>query len=86
MSVSSEQLENGDFDAPAIDKLRDISNLTITLQSEYVWQRLTCDDMEAVIKSHDRLDVAMICEEKKGKWVKFHIPEEGESGAHVNGL
>ena len=42
--------------------------------------------MEGVIKSHDRSDVEMVCEEKTGQWVKFHIPEEGEFGAHVNGL
>ena len=86
MSVSTEQVEYGDFDAPTLDQLRDAANLTIKLQNEYTWARLTCDDMEAVINSHDHSDGEMICSEKKGQWVKFHIPEEGEFGAHVNGL
>jgi len=86
MSVTSDESELREFVTPSVSQFRDMTGLSIKFVGEHTWKTLTCSDMDAIIKNGEREDIHLSCEDEIGKWVKFHIPDEGEHHAHVNGV
>ena len=63
-----------------------MSNWTMLVTTQTIWTDLTCENLEAVIKTQSGTDLKLECIQVSSTSVSYHIPDEGQHGAHINGV